>query len=165
MIQHNGRARSRVGWTFPAPHAKCNSLPVEHPIRMLTRCAWSLTRRVGTLRLVQLLPLCRKCSAHSSSAHRRRPWPQGRFQQGHICDASSGYTIIRSPRQSHDHGDGGATMSRSVTLDACNTASRRPSGETARRSSNPPMRRSTKSSWAPVAASQDTMDDIDTATT
>ena len=36
MTQHDGRARSRVGWTFPAPHAKYNSLRIEHPIRTLT---------------------------------------------------------------------------------------------------------------------------------
>ena len=29
---------SRVGWTFPATHAKCNSLRIEHPIRTLTYC-------------------------------------------------------------------------------------------------------------------------------
>ena len=39
MTQHDRRAHSRVGWTFPAPHAKCNSLRIEHPIRTLTHCA------------------------------------------------------------------------------------------------------------------------------
>ena len=39
--------RSRVGWTFPVPHAKCNSLRIEHPIRTLTYCTWSLTGRIG----------------------------------------------------------------------------------------------------------------------
>jgi hypothetical protein len=82
MTQHDGRASSRVGWTFPAPHANCNSLGIEHPIRTLTRCAWSRARRVGTLRLVQLLPPCRKGAARGSSAHRTRPWPQCRSRRG-----------------------------------------------------------------------------------
>ena len=42
--QHDGRAHSRVGWTFPATHAKCNSLRIEHPIRTLTYRAL-VTRR------------------------------------------------------------------------------------------------------------------------
>ena len=33
--QHDGRARSRVGWTLPAPHAKTDSLGIERPIRTL----------------------------------------------------------------------------------------------------------------------------------
>ena len=37
--RHDGRTCSRVGWTFPAAHAKCNSLRIEHPIRTLTYCA------------------------------------------------------------------------------------------------------------------------------
>ena len=35
---------SRVGWTFPVPHAKTNSPRTEHPIRTLTYCAL-VTRR------------------------------------------------------------------------------------------------------------------------
>ena len=44
IAQHNGRAHSRVGWTFPATHAKCDSLRTEHPIRRLTYRA-IVTRR------------------------------------------------------------------------------------------------------------------------
>jgi hypothetical protein len=57
--------RSRVGWTFPATHAKCNSLRIEHPIRTLTHRAWSRAEPAGIA-----------VSAHMalSQLKRRRPW-------------------------------------------------------------------------------------------
>jgi hypothetical protein len=48
--------RSRVGWTFPATHAKCNSLRIEHPIRTLTYCAMVTHRSNGDLCLA-----CENC--------------------------------------------------------------------------------------------------------
>ena len=45
MTRHDVRGRSRVGWTFPAIHTKCNSLRIEHPIRTFTY--WSLIGRIG----------------------------------------------------------------------------------------------------------------------
>ena len=88
--QGTGRSNDPTRWPgsleggldVPCPHAKCNSLHIEHPIRTLARCAYSRARRVGTLRLVQLLPPCRKGAARGSSAHRTRPWPQCRSQRG-----------------------------------------------------------------------------------
>ena len=44
MTQHDSRTHSRVGWTFPATHAKYNSLRIEYPIWMLTHRA-SVTQR------------------------------------------------------------------------------------------------------------------------
>ena len=51
--QHNGRAHSRVGWTFPATHAKCNSLRTEHPIRTLTYRALVTCRSNRNCRLAR----------------------------------------------------------------------------------------------------------------
>jgi len=44
------------GLDITTTNAHLNSCCIEHPIRTLTRCAWSSAGRVGTLRLVQLLP-------------------------------------------------------------------------------------------------------------
>ena len=48
MTRHDCRAHSRLGWTIPATHAKTNSLRIEHPIRTLMYCLWSLIGRIGT---------------------------------------------------------------------------------------------------------------------
>ena len=45
------------GLDVHSTHVHLNLVCIEHPIRTLTRCAWSRARRVGTLRLVQWIPL------------------------------------------------------------------------------------------------------------
>jgi hypothetical protein len=84
----SSRARSgeaTQGWAgHPATHVHLNLVCIEHPIRTLTCCAWSRTTRVGTLRLVQWIPPVEKGAARGSSAHRTRPWPQGRCPVGRV---------------------------------------------------------------------------------
>jgi hypothetical protein len=45
------RSVLKGGLDIPATHAECGSLRREHPLRTLTRCAWSRAGRVGNARV------------------------------------------------------------------------------------------------------------------
>ena len=66
------------GWAGHSlsPHAECSSLRIEHPLRTLSRCAWSLTGRVG---IFVFHPIARLLESRSpprdASAGRSRPLP------------------------------------------------------------------------------------------
>ena len=90
-IQRTGRSSCSAEWLgwleggldIPAKHAECGSLQREHPLRTLTRFAWSRTGRVGKCSICFTSPApLRRRAARGSSAHRTRPWPQCRSHQG-----------------------------------------------------------------------------------
>jgi hypothetical protein len=76
-----GARLRKGGLDIPATHVPLNLVCIEHPLRTLTRCAWSRATRVGTLRLVQLISPCPKGAVRGSSAHRTKPQPQCRSQR------------------------------------------------------------------------------------
>jgi hypothetical protein len=85
-----GKARARVGWTFPAPGTRCHSPHGKHPIPTWTRRPGSGTgseidRRLLTTRAVS----SPQGATRGSSATRTGPWPQRRPHSGWPAGSAS----------------------------------------------------------------------------
>jgi hypothetical protein len=92
-LQGTGRlnhSAQGLGWLkggldIPAAHAECGSLQREHPLRTLTRCAWSGAERVGhtqfashcSLLCEDALPVVRQ-PIEQSPGHSAVPFGDGR---------------------------------------------------------------------------------------